>query len=118
MVIRREHKFRSEVQESEDQRVDAMTDAIDDRAWAPATAHQFFADPIYSPEEIKAIGEAFDGAWARIAPTAGARPESIQVARNKLADVLLRLAKDDGDLDPERLEEAAVERMLAAPRTL
>jgi hypothetical protein len=110
-------KFRQEVHESEDPRVDAMTD-IDERAWAPADAHQFIIDSIYSPEQIKALGEAFDGVWARIAPTVGEGPESIKVARLRLADVLLRLAREKDDFDPERLKEAAIERMLAAPRTL
>jgi hypothetical protein len=41
---------------------------IDERAGTPVNAHQFFVDSIYSPEQIKAIGQAFDGAWARIAP--------------------------------------------------
>jgi hypothetical protein len=91
---------------------------MDDRAWAPLDAHQFIIDSIYSPEQIKAIAVAFDGAWARIAPTVGDSPESIQVARFRLADVLLRLGKEMGDFDPERLKEAALERMLAAPRTL
>jgi hypothetical protein len=91
---------------------------IDERAAAPVDAHQFIIDSIYSPEQIKAIGEAFVGAWARIAPAAGACPESIHVTRLRLADVLLRLAKENDDIDPERLKEAALERMLAAPRTL
>jgi hypothetical protein len=81
-------------------------------------AHQFIVDTIYSPEQIKAIGEAFVGAWTRIAPTAGACPESIHVVRLRLADVLLRLAKENDDFDPERLKEAALETILAAPRTL
>jgi hypothetical protein len=91
---------------------------IDEGAGAPVNAHQFIIDSIYSPEQIKAIGEAFVGAWARIAPTAGACPESIHVARLRLADVLLRLAKENDDIDPERLKEAALERVLAVPRTL
>jgi hypothetical protein len=69
-------KFRLEVHESEDQRVDAMT-GIDEGAGAPVNAHQFIIDSIYSPEQIKAIGEAFVGAWARIPPTAGACPEVV-----------------------------------------
>jgi hypothetical protein len=91
---------------------------IYDPTWAPVDAHQFIIDSIYSPEQIKAIGEAFDGAWARISPTVGEGPESIKVARLRLADVLLRLARDKDDFDPERLKEAALERMLPAPRTL
>jgi hypothetical protein len=76
---------------------------MDDRAWAPLDAHQFIIDSIYSPEQIKAIAVAFDGAWARIAPTVGDSPESIQVARFRLADVLLRLERD-GRLRPRTAE--------------
>jgi hypothetical protein len=41
---------------------------IDERVGASVKPDQFIIDSIYSPEQIKAIGEAFNGAWARIAP--------------------------------------------------
>ena len=44
---------------------------IDEGAGAPTKTHQLITDSIYSPEQIKALGEAFDGAWARIAPDVG-----------------------------------------------
>jgi hypothetical protein len=91
---------------------------IDERVGASVKPDQFIIDSIYSPEQIKAIGEAFNGAWARIAPTAGTSPESVHAARLRLADVLLRLAKEKDDFDPKRLKEAALESMFAAPRTL
>jgi hypothetical protein len=65
-------RFRSEVNESEDQRVNAMT-GTNDRAGAPVRSYQL-TNSIYSPEQIKVLGEAFDAAWERVAPGVGARP--------------------------------------------
>lgn len=90
---------------------------IDDRARAPTKTHQLITDSIYSPEQIRAFGEAFDGAWARIAPDVGTRPKSIEAARLKLAETVLRLA-NGGVIDPEKLKEAALESMFAVPLTL
>jgi hypothetical protein len=80
-------------------------------------AHQLITDSTYSPEQIKALGEAFDGAWARIAPDVGTTPASIEAARLKLADTVLSLA-NGGTINPEQLKEAALKKMFADPLRL
>jgi hypothetical protein len=88
--------------------------ATDDRAGAPVEAHQLITNSTYDPEQVKALGEAFEGAWKRIAPDVGSTPASIEAARLKLADTILSLA-NGGPITPEKLKEAALEKMFADP---
>src|SRR5262245_44493028 len=62
------------------------------------------------PEALKAIGEAFDAAWAEIAPTFGNDPVAIEGARMNLANVLLSIATEDSR-DGDALKNAALQRM-------
>jgi len=64
----------------------------------------------YDPGQLKALGEAFDDAWARISPNVSNRAGAIEAARLALADVVLGLAKN-GNLDPKNLADAAVQVM-------
>ncbi len=73
-------------------------------------ARQVFASGSYSPDQLKALGTAFDDAWDRIAPTVSQRPKAIEAARLKLADVILGLAKA-GNFDPQWLADTAVQVM-------
>ena len=68
----------------------------------------------YGPSEVKALGEAFDDAWGRVAPSISSRPAAVNAARLKLAGVLLGLAKD-GNFDPTWLADAAVQLMQSQP---
>ena len=86
-------------------------------AWllgAPMKARQFFANASYDPDQLKALGKAFDDSWERLAPHVSSRAEAIEATRLKLADIILGLAKN-GNLDPQKLAEAAVQRVLTAP---
>ena len=47
----------------------------------------------YSPEQLKALGKAFDDAWKQLAPTVSKRAEAIESARLKLANAILGAAK-------------------------
>ena len=38
---------------------------------APVEAHRLITDSTYNPKQVKALGEAFEGAWKRIAPDVG-----------------------------------------------
>ncbi len=71
----------------------------------------------YGPGEVKALGEAFDDAWERIAPDISSRPTAIEAARLKLAEVVLGLAKN-GNFDPKWVADRAIQIMCAPPQKL
>jgi hypothetical protein len=73
-------------------------------------ARQLIDGASFGPEALKAIGEAFDEAWADIADTFGKDPLQIEAARLKLANALLSVANEDSR-DVEVLKRAALERM-------
>jgi hypothetical protein len=75
-------------------------------------ARQIIANASYGPNELKAIGTAFDDAWSRLAPSVSGRATAIEAARLKLAEILLSLAKH-GNFDPKSLADTAVQLMLA-----
>ena len=70
-------------------------------------ARQLIANAVYDPAVLKAIGKAFDEAWEQISPQISNRPEAIEAARLKLAEIVLALTKN-GSRDPEKLTKAAV----------
>jgi hypothetical protein len=78
-------------------------------------ARQLIESAIYDPDQVKALGQAFDAAWARIGPTVSSRAHAIEAARLKLASIVLGLAKA-GNFDPQQLADAAVQQMLAAAK--
>lgn len=73
-------------------------------------ARQHIASGSYGPDQLKALGKAFDDAWDRIAPTISKRPKALEAARLRLADVVLGLAKR-GNFDPQWLADTAVQVM-------
>jgi hypothetical protein len=73
-------------------------------------ARDLFRSASYGPDQLKALGEAFDDAWARISPNVSNRVQAIEGARLALAEVILGLAKN-GDFDPKHLADAAVQIM-------
>jgi hypothetical protein len=75
-------------------------------------SRQIIANASYDPDQLKALGKAFDDAWGRIAPSVSSRPKAIEAARLQLADIILGLAKR-GDFDPQHLADAAVQLMLS-----
>jgi hypothetical protein len=64
----------------------------------------------FGPDALKAIGQAFDAAWAEIADNFDGDPLAIEAARLKLADALLSIANEDSR-DIELLKRAALQRM-------
>lgn len=66
-------------------------------------ARQIIGQTTYGPETLKVLFTAFDKAWAVIEPSITGRPEAIEAARLKLANLILTLADDDAK-DPERLK--------------
>jgi hypothetical protein len=75
-------------------------------------ARRLIKDSSFAPDQLKALGQAFDDAWERIAPSVSNSPEAIEAARFALADIVLGLAKN-GSLDPRWLADAAVQVMLS-----
>jgi hypothetical protein len=58
-------------------------------------ARQLIDGAAIGPEAVKAIGEAFDAAWAEIAGNFGNDPLNIEAARLKLATALISIASED-----------------------
>jgi hypothetical protein len=73
-------------------------------------ARQLIDGASFGPDALKAIGEAFDAAWAEIAGNFGDDPADTENARLKLANAVLSIA-DDGSRDVEILKNAALQRM-------
>lgn len=80
-------------------------------------ARRTIANASYGPNELRAIGTAFDDAWGRLAPSVSGRAAAVEAARLKLAEIILSLAKR-GTFDPKLLADTAVQLMLAGPPKL
>ena len=78
-------------------------------------AHRLVNSASYDPDQVKALGQAFDAAWAHVGPSVSSRAHAIEAARLKLANIVLGFAKA-GNFDPQLLADAAVKRMLASTK--
>ena len=77
---------------------------------APTKARQLIDGASFGPEALKAIGAAFDAAWAEISNNFGDDPADVEKARLRLANALLSIANEDSR-DVEVLKRAALQRM-------
>jgi hypothetical protein len=77
---------------------------------ATARARQLIDGASFGPEALKAIGEAFDAAWAEIAGNFGDDPEDVEKARQRLAKAMLSVASEDSR-EVGVLRRAALQRM-------
>ena len=75
-------------------------------------ARALIVDASFGPEALKAMGEAFDQAWARVAPIFGNMPHEVEVeaARLRLAEAVLSAA-NEGSTDVEALTTNALDVM-------
>jgi hypothetical protein len=64
----------------------------------------------FGPETLKAMGEAFDQAWAEIAGNFGRGSDQIVNARLRLADAMLSIATE-GNTDVNALKRGALQAM-------
>jgi len=64
----------------------------------------------FGPEALKAIGEAFDAAWAEVSGNFGDDMVDVDKARRRLAKALLSIANEDSR-DVAVLKRAALQRM-------
>jgi hypothetical protein len=62
---------------------------------APTGARQLIDGASFGPEALKAIGAAFDAAWAQISNNFGHDPVDVEKARLRLANALLSVANED-----------------------
>ena len=74
-------------------------------------ARELIEGASYGPEALKAIGRAFDEAWASIAGNFS--DDQIAAARLRLANALLAVAKDNSR-DVEMMKREALDRMQMA----
>jgi hypothetical protein len=77
---------------------------------ARGSARQLIDGASFGPEALKAIGAAFDAAWAEISGNFGDDPVDVERARMRLANALLSIANEDSR-DVEVLKRAALQRM-------
>ena len=63
----------------------------------------------FGPDALKAIGQAFDAAWADIEGNFGEEPERVAAARLKLANAMLAVADNDSR-DVQALSARSCER--------
>ena len=73
-------------------------------------AKQLIEGAAFGPESLKVIGQAFDDAWARLAPRYGGDATAVEAARLRLAETVLRLAETHGS-NVSTLSEAALAAM-------
>jgi len=78
-------------------------------------ARQLIDNASFGPDALKAIGDAFDAAWAEIASGYGTDPLVIEAARLKLANAVLSVASDDSR-DVDALKRAALQAMARSSR--
>jgi hypothetical protein len=64
----------------------------------------------FGPETLKAVGEAFDQAWAQIAGNFGDSPTQVENARLRLAKAMLSIATEDST-DVAALKAGALQAM-------
>ena len=73
-------------------------------------ARQLIDGASFGPDALRAIGDAFDAAWAEISDKFGTGPVAIEAARLRLANAVLSVASEDSR-DVEVLKRAALHVM-------
>jgi hypothetical protein len=70
----------------------------------------------FAPEVVKAMGEAFDAAWAEIVRNYGSEPKLTEEPRMRLAEAILAVAAE-GFTDVGHLKDRALQLMAKSYRT-
>jgi arginase family enzyme len=73
-------------------------------------ARQLIDGASFGPEALKAIGAAFDAAWAEISGNFGHDAADIEKARLRLAKAMLSVANEESR-DVDALKRGALQRM-------
>ena len=69
----------------------------------------------FGPERLAIAYKAFDSAWEQIAGEHGTDPNDIEAARTRLANIVLRIAKENDADSVEEMTEVAVDVMRTGP---
>ena len=80
-------------------------------------ARAMLGSTIFEPHQLRVVQKAFDDAWEVVALQVSARPEAIEAARMKLAELVIDLARN-GEPNSQAISDTAVQRMLADPTAL
>lgn len=80
-------------------------------------ARQLFDGSAFPPDVLSVLYDAFDAAWAEVAPDVSSRPEAIEVARSSLATIVLSIAGAGRPIDREAIKCAAVDAFRFKHRT-
>jgi hypothetical protein len=70
-------------------------------------ARQLIGKASYGPDELKTLFQAFDDAWYVIGPSVSRRASAVEVARLRLAEIILSLPNGKRR-DVKALTEAAI----------
>ena len=73
-------------------------------------ARRLIEGAAFGPETLKAVGEAFEQAWAQIARNFGDTPTQVENARLRLAEAMLSIATEDST-DVAALKACALQAM-------
>jgi hypothetical protein len=74
------------------------------------TARQLIDGASFGPGTVKAMGEAFDQAWAEVAGNFGDNPSQIESAQSRLADAVISVTTE-GCTDVAALKNGALQAM-------
>ena len=74
-----------------------------------------FGHKVFAPEELAALGSAFDEAWGAVEGTSGADARAAADARTRLASIMIGLAQL-GELGPEEIRRTAIRIFPGAPK--
>jgi hypothetical protein len=72
-------------------------------------ARQLIGGAAFPPYVLKVLGEAFEDAWAELAPDVSGDPTVVDAARFSLAEIVLDIAKAGRPIDRDRIKAAAVD---------
>jgi hypothetical protein len=71
-------------------------------------ARQTIGGAAFPPDVLKVLLDAFEDAWAELAPEVSSDPTVVEAARLSLAEIVLDIAKP-GAIDRDRIKAAAVD---------
>ena len=79
-------------------------------------ARQLIEAASFGPDALKVIYQAFDEAWQCIKGNFGESPQDIEVARLRLANAILSVAREQGAIDTATLKNVALQKMALSCR--